>query len=265
MWGSVNTGKAFCVLAAVSFLVLVCGQKPESEEGAAASMGRIKAPVGIPLLESRIKSVRTLPQILAWGTERHLLLRQDAGGGFWSSMIWEVKEGKPRLLLKLPNYCLPDNSGLAVIKTFISNSAGGRIWQRYYLYWDKEEQRYQEYAAREITEEEFLSLKNAEEVKEQVESAIREEAGEDLITEIQAENYIKRDNGIININYRILCGEGASYRYAILTVREGEICTDILPADSHRLYEWGYISESGEFDLEVSYGTEIRRNLSYDH
>ena len=91
------------------------------------------------------------------------------------SYIWAVIDHKPQLVLETFDSCFIDNGLLASVKSFISNSAGGRIWQRYYLYWDHNKQSYQYYDVKEITEEEFLSYENAQTARDEVEIAIKED------------------------------------------------------------------------------------------
>ena len=45
------------------------------------------------------------------------------------SYIWAVIDHKPQLVLETFDSCFIDNGLLASVKSFISNSAGGRIWQ----------------------------------------------------------------------------------------------------------------------------------------
>lgn len=100
-----------------------------------------------------------------------------------------------------------------------SNSTKSRIWQRYYLDWDAEKGEYREYKGKKLTEEQFLSYENAQEVKDIVEAEIRKDLAEyyssDEFEKTEYE-YLIRDNGILNINFRFFCGDSVFYYYTIL-------------------------------------------------
>lgn len=111
----------------------------------------------------------------------HLLLNVGSDlPGSAKSYIWAVNDHKPQLVFEASGSCFIDNGLLASVKSFISNSAGGRIWQRYYLYWDHNKQSYQYYDVKEITEEEFLSYENAQTARDEVEIAIKEDIKQSL-------------------------------------------------------------------------------------
>lgn len=182
-------------------------------------------------------------------TVKHLLFTITSDSSTFISYIYSVKEEKPKLVLEKPNICFMDKGRLVIIKTFISNAAKGRIWQRYYLYWDSEKEKYQEYIGRAITEEEFLRYENAQEINNNVETAIKEDIihsyKEDSIDKVERD-YIKRDNGIINGNYTMFCKENVYYFYTIMIEQDGKID---LETKDYNIYENGYIFESGGFDF----------------
>ena len=111
----------------------------------------------------------------------HLLLNVGSNlPGSAKSYIWAVNDHKPQLVFEASGSCFIDNGLLASVESFISNNAGGRIWQRYYLYWDHNKQSYQYYDVKEITEEEFLSYENAQTARDEVEIAIKEDIKQSL-------------------------------------------------------------------------------------
>lgn len=201
------------------------------------------------ILQDNIELYDYEPQILEYEEEKHLMLC-EASFGFADTYFWGIRQQKPELLFQTPNSCFLDKGGrLAVVRTYLSNSANGRIWHRYYLYWDEEERRYREVPGYEITEEEYLSYGNAREVRDDVEAALRDEMiwmyGEDSIDRFEVTGYIKRDNGIINIRYEMDCAGGTEYRYAILEEVDGVIQAGT-PSDDYSLYcEKGYIGVMG--------------------
>lgn len=157
------------------------------------------------------------------------------------SYIWAVNDHVPHLVLENFEYCFIDNGLLACVKTFISNSAGGRIWQRYYLYWDSAKQSYECYEAKEISEEEFLSYENAQAVRDEVAASIKEDINQssdkkDWINESHFEyDYLKCDNGIIYVNYVITIDSNTLYYYSILMEKNGKVGLH------YDLYQKGYM------------------------
>lgn len=178
---------------------------------------------------------------------KHLLFQTGSKiPGDVKSYIWAVITHKPQLVLDTSSACFVDNGRLANVKTEISISAGGRIWKRYYLYWNSDEQSYQTYMGTRITEERFLSYHNAENVRDYVEAAIKKEiAGSgfpmaDMDNEVNVEyDYIKCDNGILYVNYIIACDSNVFYYYSILVEKEGEVILE--KRKDYDLYEKGYM------------------------
>ena len=140
-----------------------------------------------------------------------------------------------------------DNGLLASVKSFISNSAGGRIWQRYYLYWDYNKQSYQNYDVKEITEEEFLSYENAQTARDEVEAAIKEDSKQSLhsvdlnVGSHFDYSYFKCDNGIIYVNYVITTDSDILYYYSIFMERNGSVVLE--ERQYYDVYEKGYVVE----------------------
>lgn len=163
------------------------------------------------------------------------------------SYIWAVIDHKPQLVLETFDSCFIDNGLLASVKSFISNSAGGRIWQRYYLYWDYNKQSYQNYDIKEITEEEFLSYENAQTVRDEVEAAIKEDSKQSLhsvdlnVGSHFDYSYFKCDNGIIYVNYVITTDSDILYYYSIFMERNGSVVLE--ERQYYDVYEKGYVVE----------------------
>lgn len=207
---------------------------------------------GCILAQDRIETERFEPVLIEHGAVKHLLFQTSSNlPGDAVSYIWTAKNHKPVLALETPNFCFLDNDKLAIVKTFYSNGAGRRIWQRYYLYWDAKKETYREYKGRAITEEQFLSYENALETRNTVEAAIKKE----LIEYHNAEqmdrieyNYLIRDNGILNINFEFFCGNDVFYYYAILAEKNGQVT--LKEWKDYNLYEPGYIYDSGDFGIE---------------
>lgn len=201
------------------------------------------------LLKDNIITERFKPVILKHENVKHLLFQISSNQPNDSiSYIYGINNQKPQLVLETSNYCFLDKENLTIIKTFFSNSVGGRIWQRYYLYWDAKKEKYQEYKGKRISEEEFLLFENAQEIRTEVEMIIKKELMEynklDEINKIEYE-YLKRDNGIFNINFKIICEKDTFYYYAILTEKDGKI--NLEKWKDYDRYEKGYIAESGDF------------------
>ena len=183
----------------------------------------------------------------------HLLLNVGSNlPGTAKSYIWAVNDHKPQLVFEASGSCFIDNGLLASVKSFISNSAGGRIWQRYYLYWDHNKQSYQYYDVKEITEEEFLSYENAQTARDEVEIAIKEDIKQslhraDLNVGCHFDyNYFKCGNGIIYVNYIITTDSDTLYYYSILMERNGTVVLD--KRQHYDLYEKGYMYQRDEYD-----------------
>ncbi len=163
------------------------------------------------------------------------------------SYIWAVIDHKPQLVLETFDSCFIDNGLLASVKSFISNSAGGRIWQRYYLYWDYNKQSYQYYDVKEITEEEFLSYENAQTARDEVEIAIKEDIKQSLhradlnVGSHFDYNYFKCGNGIIYVNYIITTDSDILYYYSIFMERNGSVVLE--ERQHYDVYEKGYVVE----------------------
>ena len=183
----------------------------------------------------------------------HLLLNVGSDlPGSAKSYIWAVNDHKPQLVFEASGSCFIDNGLLASVKSFISNSAGGRIWQRYYLYWDHNKQNYQYYDVKEITEEEFLSYENAQTARDEVEIAIKEDIKQSLhradlnVGSHFDYNYFKCGNGIIYVNYIITTDSDTLYYYSILMERNGIVVLD--ERQHYDLYEKGYMYQRDEYD-----------------
>ena len=183
----------------------------------------------------------------------HLLLNVGSDlPGSAKSYIWAVNDHKPQLVFEASGSCFIDNGLLASVKSFISNSAGGRIWQRYYLYWDHNKQNYQYYDVKEITEEEFLSYENAQTARDEVEIAIKEDIKQSLhradlnVGSHFDYNYFKCGNGIIYVNYIITTDSDTLYYYSILMERNGTVVLDV--RQHYDLYEKGYMHQRDEYD-----------------
>lgn len=183
----------------------------------------------------------------------HLLLNVGSDlPGSAKSYIWAVNDHKPQLVFEASGSCFIDNGLLASVKSFISNSAGGRIWQRYYLYWDHNKQSYQYYDVKEITEEEFLSYENAQTARDEVEIAIKEDIKQSLhradlnVGSHFDYNYFKCGNGIIYVNYIITTDSDTLYYYSILMERNGTVVLD--ERQHYDLYEKGYMYQRDEYD-----------------
>lgn len=183
----------------------------------------------------------------------HLLLNVGSDlPGSAKSYIWAVNDHKPQLVFEASGSCFIDNGLLASVKSFISNSAGGRIWQRYYLYWDHNKQSYQYYDVKEITEEEFLSYENAQTARDEVEIAIKEDIKQSLhradlnVGSHFDYNYFKCGNGIIYVNYIITTDSDTLYYYSILMERNRTVVLD--ERQHYDLYEKGYMYQRDEYD-----------------
>ena len=183
----------------------------------------------------------------------HLLLNVGSDlPGSAKSYIWAVNDHKPQLVFEASGSCFIYNGLLASVKSFISNSAGGRIWQRYYLYWDHNKQSYQYYDVKEITEEEFLSYENAQTARDEVEIAIKEDIKQSLhradlnVGSHFDYNYFKCGNGIIYVNYIITTDSDTLYYYSILMERNGTVVLD--ERQHYDLYEKGYMYQRDEYD-----------------
>lgn len=180
----------------------------------------------------------------------HLLYQTSSGTPNSShSFIWAAYDHKPQLVFNTFNFCFIDNELLAMVITSINHSEGGRIWQRYYLYWDSDNQSYQLYLPRKINEEEFLLHKNAQEVRD----AIGGEITENLIGKgIDSQNYssfqydyFMCENGIFYINYKTTYNNNTFYYYTILREVDGKIFFE--EREDFSMYDSGYIAEIDGF------------------
>lgn len=201
------------------------------------------------LLMDKIETSSFEPEIIE--ENKHLLLNVSSNlQGSAKSYIWAVNNHEPQLVLETSSSCFLDNGLLASVKSFISNSAGGRIWQRYYLYWDYNKQSYQNYDVREITEEEFLSYENAQTARDEVETAIKEDSKQSLVDLNVGSHfdysYFRCDNGIIYVNYVITTDSDVLYYYSIFMERDGIVVLD--ERQNYDVYEKGYMCQSDEYD-----------------
>lgn len=201
------------------------------------------------LLMDKIETSSFEPEIIE--ENKHLLLNVSSNlQGSAKSYIWAVNNHEPQLVLETSSSCFLDNGLLASVKSFISNSAGGRIWQRYYLYWDHNKQSYQNYDVKEITEEEFLSYENAQTARDEVETAIKEDSKQSLVDLNVGSHfdysYFRCDNGIIYVNYVITTDSDILYYYSIFMERDGIVVLD--ERQNYDVYEKGYMCQSDEYD-----------------
>ena len=201
------------------------------------------------LLMDKIETSSFEPEIIE--ENKHLLLNVSSNlQGSAKSYIWAVNNHEPQLVLETSSSCFLDNGLLASVKSFISNSAGGRIWQRYYLYWDHNKQSYQNYDVKEITEEEFLSYENAQTARDEVETAIKEDSKQSLVDLNVGSHfdysYFRCDNGIIYVNYVITTDSDVLYYYSIFMERDGTVVLD--ERQHYDLYEKGYMYQRDEYD-----------------
>lgn len=201
------------------------------------------------LLMDKIETSSFEPEIIE--ENKHLLLNVSSNlQGSAKSYIWAVNNHEPQLVLETSSSCFLDNGLLASVKSFISNSAGGRIWQRYYLYWDHNKQSYQNYDVKEITEEEFLSYENAQTARDEVETAIKEDSKQSLVDLNVGSHfdysYFRCDNGIIYVNYVITTDSDVLYYYSIFMERNGIVVLD--ERQNYDVYEKGYMCQSDEYD-----------------
>ena len=201
------------------------------------------------LLMDKIETSSFEPEIIE--ENKHLLLNVSSNlQGSAKSYIWAVNNHEPQLVLETSSSCFLDNGLLASVKSFISNSAGGRIWQRYYLYWDHNKQSYQNYDVKEITEEEFLSYENAQTARDEVETAIKEDSKQSLVDLNVGSHfdysYFRCDNGIIYVNYVITTDSDVFYYYSIFMERDGTVVLD--ERQNYDVYEKGYMCQSDEYD-----------------
>lgn len=202
------------------------------------------------LLKDNIETIRFEPTMIENG--HHLLFCINSGLPNGShSYIWAVTEQKPELLFETADSCFVDNGLLAMVKTSISNSAGGRTWQRYYLYWDQDKQSYEVYMGREITRDEFLSYENAWEARDKVESVLKEAIKKNYYNDDNfyisdtKYKYIQCDNGIIYVNYVMSYHSDVYYNYAIMRERDGTVFLE--EREHYDLYEKGNMYANDDF------------------
>lgn len=204
---------------------------------------------GCILLKDDLMTEDFTPAIIVHEKESHLLFQTKSyAANDVVSYIWAMRHQTPELVLEVPYDCFLDHGQLAIVKSFFSNSTKSRIWQRYYLDWDAEKGEYREYKGKKLTEEQFLSYENAQEVKDIVEAEIRKELAEyyspDEIETTEYE-YLIRDNGILNINFRFFCGDSVFYYYTILAAEDGAV--RLGEWEGFHMFERGYIFERGDF------------------
>ncbi len=131
--------------------------------------------------------------------EKNILTYQDMwGNGDLRTHIFFIKDGKPFLenyggyLASTENGFLVNNSaydGCILKKDFHNGLYNGmvRTWKDYWYFWDSFKMELKEYGAIEITTEQFLEFRGAQDIL-------------DLITQGKIHNILYRGNGIININ-----------------------------------------------------------------
>lgn len=197
------------------------------------------------LLTDEIEAYRFEPVVIE--ANHHLLYQTNSTSPESAkSYIWAVNEHNPQLVLETSGFCFMDHGLLASVKTFISMSAGGRVWQRDYLYWDSEKQSYRTYSKKRITEEEFLSYENAREIRDSVKIAIEEDLQKSDAGDSRSENhfeyhYLQCDNGILYVNYIITGNKDILYFYSIFKEQNGTVFLEERPYFD--LYEKGYMEE----------------------
>lgn len=130
---------------------------------------------------------------------KNILTYQDMwGNGDLRTHIFFIKDGKPFLenyggyLVSTENGFLVNNSaydGCILKKDFHNGLYNGmvRTWKDYWYFWDSNKMELKEYGAIEITTEQFLEFRGAQDIL-------------DLITQGKIHNILYRGNGIININ-----------------------------------------------------------------
>lgn len=195
------------------------------------------------LLMDDIESFHYEPMVIENEDSKHLLFEIFKGlADSSTSYFWAVKDNKPELVFSTPNYCFINDEQLVIVDTYISMSDEGRVWSWYYLYWDSKEQKYKEYVGKEIAREEFISYVNAELIDVMLLSTLRNKFKE--IDNVEKQ-YIKRENGIININYSFLCGEETFYYHVTLSTSNNAIAA--ADFNDFNIFSQGNIKESGGF------------------
>lgn len=201
---------------------------------------------GILLLEESLETQRYNPVVLTWEEEKHLLLVKAESIGYVESFFWKVEKNIPLLTERLLCFCYPQGEDLIAVHSFTSEAVGGRIWQRFYLYWDKQEECYQEYVGEKISEEEFLTYENALQLQEEIEQELLMGYADRGKPEYIKREYIRRKNGVVNIQFYFHWKEDTDYYYAVLRENgEGSLKKDeyfCFDAD-----EQGFIQEEGSF------------------
>ncbi|MBQ9990701.1 MAG: hypothetical protein IJP31_07150 [Lachnospiraceae bacterium] len=197
---------------------------------------------GIMLVEEGIETSIYNPTVLTWGKEKHLLLVRAVD--YTESLFWRVEKSYPLLIESLGAYCYSSGEELVAVYSFRSMSVGGRIWQDYYLYWDEQEQCYQEYSGKQISETEFLAYENAWQLQEEIEQVLLAGYKERMPESIRHE-YIHRENGVVNIQFYFEWEEDTDYYYAILREdgKDGLKMDENYSPDMYQ--EQGFIQEEG--------------------
>lgn len=111
------------------------------------------------------------------------------------------------------------NGDILVQKTSYSSSLdtttgmmAGRTWTYSYLTYDAESQKYQEYIANEITEDEFLGYEGSHELVDTIKSNY-----EDMELKL---TFYKRSNGLLHLQYEYLDGTSIMYNYYTLSYED---------------------------------------------
>ena len=113
------------------------------------------------------------------------------------SRVYAVYEDEPECLLNGLGYFFAQNGNIFVnisdydMVVEQDGFSSGHTWKNYYFYYDKEKRCFREYVAKQITQEEFLSLPGAESVLEE----IRLQYPSDATLE-----FLYRENGMLHIN-----------------------------------------------------------------
>lgn len=114
------------------------------------------------------------------------------------------------------------NGDILVQKTSYSSSLdtttgmmAGRTWTYSYLTYDAESQKYQEYIANEITEDEFLGYEGSHELVDTIKSNY-----EDMELKL---TFYKRSNGLLHLQYEYLDGTSIMYNYYTLSYEDNVI------------------------------------------
>ena len=136
-----------------------------------------------------------------------------------ASCLWEVVEDRPSYLENISNKAYIWQEGKQLFAnesrydSFFNKESEltmGHSWKDYWLYYD--ETGFHEYGATEISEEEFNQYSGSKKITK----LIQEKVGEEKVTNWTCQ-FLRRQNGIININVRL--EDEISIRYVNITVR----------------------------------------------